>query len=92
MFLLLKNHLKDTVDQIVFQRLNYGEEKYKFHYPGFAVAKWMLTIYLGTVFKKTKKTNTECQLAFEVLDLCQKVSIPVTAEENDDFRQWVAWD
>lgn len=47
----------------------------------------MLTIYLGTVFKNKNK-NTECQLAFEVLDLCQKVSIPVTAEENNDFRQW----
>lgn len=53
-------------------------------YSGFALANWMLTICLGIEFKKKK---IECQIAIEVLDLCQKVSIPITVE-NNSLRQW----
>lgn len=43
----------------------------------------MLTIYLGIVFKK----KIEGQIAIEVLDHCQKVSVPITTE-NNSLRQW----
>lgn len=51
-----KNDLEGTVEQTVFQRWNYREQtQIALHCSGFAVAKRMLTIYLGTVFKKKNR-------------------------------------